>query len=128
MEIPTNQETSAVCHFSYPIGNSVHKFKRMSVYFRDLLTDADTGTNEGNGGNEGIVGKLYIWDNNGWIQFGADGILDTKWGKGTYTILGKKIRAEWNNYHHILSLDDDTSIRIQPLDFAISILQEAKDS
>jgi hypothetical protein len=110
-----NYETSAICHFSYPIGNWSHKFGRMSAFFKGLLTEVEEG-------DAPVKGKRFTWNSSGEIAFGDDRVLKTTWGTGTYESLGpNRVRATWNNHGHILTFcgDSFTSIRIQPLDFEV---------
>jgi hypothetical protein len=116
-EIPTNVETSTVCHFSYPIGNAGHKYNRMSAFFKGLLTTVVNVPNP-----EYIEGATYSWGKNGWIKFGGGGRLETTWGAGVYYTVGvNRVRADWSNHFHVLqftpSFDSCTSVRVQPLDF-----------
>jgi tetratricopeptide (TPR) repeat protein len=119
-EIPTNVATSTVCHFSFPIGNANHKYERMAAFFRDILTTVCSAE------PISVQGRTYLWDiHGGWIKFCADGILDTRWGRGVYYQIGpNRVRADWNNHFHVLtfSADSCTSIRIQPLDFSELVL------
>ena len=112
----TNYETSAICHFSFPIGNWSHKFGRMSVFFKDLLTANDDGV-----ATTRFVGESFTWGASGFIHFGPAGKLETTWGTGTYESIGSRVRATWMNHSHILTFSPDSesyaSIRIQPLDF-----------
>ena len=110
-----NYDTSIVCHFSYPIGNSDHKYARMAAFFKRILDE-----NSDDARVVHITGHTYSWSNNGWVTFGANGYLKTTWGNGEYEILGaNRVRASWHNYVHILTFSADayTSIRVQPPDF-----------
>jgi hypothetical protein len=109
-----NETTASICHFSFPIGNFEHKYRRMSYFFQSLLI-----TPQNPSARPDIRGKQYSWEA-GYIRF--EDILDTTWGKGTYTILGPKmIYAVWNNHWHVLQFNDTfteyTSIRTDPMDF-----------
>ena len=114
----TNYETSAICHFSFPIGNWSHKFGRMAAFFKELLTESATSDSVA----DQLKGQTYLWGDSGWLQFGTAGRLETAWGVGVYTILGpNRVKAVWHNHHHVLQFSPDlnTSIstRVQPLDF-----------
>lgn len=113
----TNYATSAICHFSFPIGNWSHKFGRMATFFKGLLTEAEMG-------GPSVQRKSYTWNSNGAIAFGDEGVLKTTWGTGTYESLGpNRVRATWNNHSHILTFcgESFTSIRVQPMDFDVTI-------
>jgi len=113
----TNYATSAICHFSFPIGNWSHKFGRMSTFFKGLLTEVEEG-------EASVKGKCFTWNSSGAIAFGDEGVLKTTWGTGTYELLGpNRVRATWNNHGHILTFcgDSFTSIRIHPLDFEVAV-------
>jgi len=115
-----NYETSAICHFSFPIGNWSHKFGRMAAFFKGLLTESETESESSL--FEKIQGQTYLWGDNGWLKFGTEGRLETFWGVGVYTILGaNRVKADWHNHHHVLQFSPDLnmciSTRVQPLDF-----------
>jgi hypothetical protein len=118
-EIPTNVETSTVCHFSYPIGNAGHKYNRMSAFFNGLLTTvAPIPIPE----YIHVEGATYSWGKHGWIKFCAGGRLETTWGVGVHYPVGpNRVRADWHGHFHTLQFtptyDSCTSVRIQPLDF-----------
>lgn len=120
-EIPTNVATSTICHFSFPIGDAGHKYERMATFFRDILTAVEGGVEP-----ISVQGRSYVWDiHGGWIKFCADGILETRWGRGVYYQIGaNRVRADWNHHFHVLTFSTNscTSIRIQPLDFSELVL------
>lgn len=112
-----NYETSSICHFSYPIGNFGHKYERMKNFVIDILHKElyDQVLPE-------ILGKSYTWGK-GYIKFTVHG-LETTWGQGVYDILHaetRTIRVFWNNYYHILRMNQDLKsyicIRVGPRDF-----------
>jgi len=113
-DIVTNEATSVISHFSYPIGNFAHKYGRMTKYFLAKMWANEETANS-------LVGKTYNWDTAGTIIFTEAG-LETKWGNGSYKILGPgRVRASWNGYNHYLSFkgpDEFLSIRTSPEDFA----------
>lgn len=114
----TNYETSIVCHFSYPIGNFAHKHHRMKEFLIGLLEKSNTGKSD----QVALVGKTYNWGSSGgYIIFKESSVLQTKWGRGTYEILGNGlVRAIWNNHYHTLKFSDDyygyCSLRTGPRD------------
>jgi hypothetical protein len=117
-DIVTNEATSVLSHFSYPIGNSNHKFQRMSAYFLQKLSRRDSDRIV----LPPIVGKTYIWDT-GYIAF-TDAGLETKWGKGVYEVLGTdRVKASWNGYDHYLTFSNDgsdyMSVRTKPGDHGL---------
>lgn len=118
-EIPTNVDTSTVCHFSYPIGNAGHKYNRMSVFFNELMTKVEKVPIPE---YIHVEGATYSWGKHGWIKFCANGRLETTWGVGVYYAVGpNRVRADWHNHFHVLqftpTFDSCTSVRIQPLDY-----------
>jgi len=119
-----NYETSAICHFSYPIGNSVHKYARMAAFFKRILEEKSED-------NMVVIdGTTFAWGSYGTIRFGAMNHLETIWGHGTYEVLGEnRVRATWNNHAHILTFTTDlsefTSARSHPLDFDIVVGQKS---
>jgi len=118
----TNYATSAICHFSFPIGNWGHKFGRMSAFFKGLLTEVEEG------GVAPVEGKTYSWGESGKITFNDNGVIKTTWGTGTYESLGpNRVRATWNNHSHILTFCGDSyvSIRIHPLDFDLTMVSSS---
>jgi len=119
-----NYDTSIVCHFSYPIGNSGHKYNRMAEFFKRILEEKSEDR------VVDICGKKFTWGPSGTIHFGAANHLATTWGNGTYDVLGKnRVRAIWNNHVHILTFMDAvstyTSVRIHPLDFDLVVGQKS---
>jgi glycosyltransferase involved in cell wall biosynthesis len=127
-EIPTNVETSTICHFSYPIGNAGHKYNRMSAFFNELLTTAVP-----NSESIHVEGATYSWGTNGQIKFCAGGRLETTWGVGVYYTVGpNRVRADWSNHFHVLqftpSFDSCTSVRVQPLDFDLVDCKRTSDT
>ena len=112
--IVDNADTALLCHFSYPIGNFEHKYKRMSVFFESLLLTPYTDI------KCELSGKEYSWES-GYIRFLDDGI-QTPWGKGICKMLDVNVvYAMWNNYAHVLKFNTDftrfMSIRTAPMDF-----------
>jgi len=116
-----NYATSAICHFSYPIGNFGHKFHRMCNFLTKILsTPYPTFIPD-------IIGKKYSWGpkGGGFIKFIIDDwnlIVETTWGKGTVQVLNSTwFIVEWRNHRHVLKFNDDLtnymSIRIHPNDF-----------
>jgi hypothetical protein len=66
-----------------------------------------------------LIGKTYHW-NNGYITF-KNGILETQWGNGNYTIIAPfTVSASWNDFIHTLIFSKDynkySSIRTNPAD------------
>ena len=115
-----NYETSIVCHFSYPIGNSGHKYNRMAEFFKRILEEKSEDR------VVDISGKTYTWGPVGTIHFGAANYLGTTWGHGVYEVLrNNRVRAIWNNHVHILTFTDAvstyTSVRIHPPDFDVVV-------
>jgi glycosyltransferase involved in cell wall biosynthesis len=115
MDIPTNEATSVLSHFSFPIGNAGHKRGRMTKYFLENLLAAKVGTSAPR-----VSGKTYNWGSSGKIVFTETG-LETTWGNGTYAALGpNQVKASWNGYEHYLMFDGDdyVAVRTKPDDYA----------
>ena len=117
-EVVTNEATSVLCHFSFPIGNFGHKYGRMTKYFLAKMSGAEPVF------KSDLVGNTYNWDTAGSIAFTENG-LETTWGNGIYTPLGpNQTRAAWNGYEHYLTFKSDKeefiSVRTKPEDFAIT--------
>ena len=116
-DIVTNEATSLLSHFSFPIGNFAHKFQRMTAYFLKGLARKE-------GTPIKPVGKTYSWGASGSITFGANG-LETTWGTGTYEVLGEgRVKASWNGFEHFLTFFKDggaeyMSVRTKPGDFEV---------
>jgi len=113
-----NYATSSICHFSYPIGNSDHKYARMEAFFRTELTRTEA--------TESWTPATYNWGLHGTISF-SDKQFVTPWGSGTYEHLRKNvIRVCWSGWDHILHFNEDrtraTSVRVSPLDFDVVTL------
>lgn len=116
-DVVTNEATSVLSHFSFPIGNSAHKFQRMTAYFLEKLSakkETDTMPS--------FTGNTYSW-NTGFIRFTEAG-LDTKWGKGVYEVLGEgRVKAGWNGYEHYMTFWNDgadyMSVRTKPGDYGV---------
>jgi len=113
--IVPNEDTASICHFSYPIGNFEHKYKRMSIFFKGLLHTIQEESQI-----DCMYEKQYTWGN-GSIHFRKEGV-DTTWGKGIARRVGShRVIVEWNNFCHILQFNDDfteyLSVRTSPMDF-----------
>lgn len=118
-DIVNNCSTSAICHFSFPIGNFGHKFYRMCEFFSRTLSES------GKPGALDIVGRKYSWGS-GFIKFIMDEsynvVIETTWARGFIVVLGgNRFIVEWMNHRHILKFDDSFStyysIRVNPGDF-----------
>jgi len=110
-----NEATACVCHFSFPIGNFEHKYRRMSHFFKSLLI---TPYNEST--CKDILGKQFSWEA-GYIRF-LDTSIETTWGNGVYSMLDTHVvYAVWNNYYHVIKFNVDfteyMSVRTAPMDF-----------
>jgi glycosyltransferase involved in cell wall biosynthesis len=118
-EVVTNEATSVLCHFSYPIGNFAHKYQRMTAYFRKCLA---ARKEEATMTATAIAGKSYSWES-GYIMFtGSD--LETTWEKGAYKVLGDwRVMASWRGFDHFLTFLNDgaeyISVRTKPEDFGV---------
>ena len=116
-----NYETASICHFSFPIGNSDHKYARMEAFFIAELRKKRNS-------EPWSVNNTYKWGSTGKISFCDSNLLQTTWGPGTYEYLGEnKINATWNNCEHILHFSDDRtqciSLRTGPPDFILTKLE-----
>ena len=116
-----NYETSAICHFSYPIGNFNHKYDRMKNFLAKIL-ESDSNKNYN---LENINNKKYSW-NSGFIFF-KDGILLTTWTPGTFKALDdNKYLVSWAGFNHILKMYKDNneymSVRIGDFDIVMGVL------
>jgi hypothetical protein len=118
--IVDNEETAAICHFSYPIGDFEHKYARMSTFFKNLLITPVSRSRQMD-----IIGKKFSFGS-GYIKIiiTCEGYyeVETRWGKGLFHILDSKtIYAIWNNYYHVIKFNSDCteymSIRTNPTDF-----------
>lgn len=116
-----NYATSSICHFSFPIGNFVHKFYRMRKFAHKIIGQQFTGNI-----TMDLIGKKYSWGSNGYIKFVTDDsswlIVETTWGVGLVNGIDKDIvYVEWRGYGHVLKFNEDLtsyiSIRIKPVDF-----------
>jgi glycosyltransferase involved in cell wall biosynthesis len=115
-DIVTNEATSVLSHFSYPIGNFAHKYGRMTKYLLGKMWAKQATTNF-------TVGKTYNWAKAGTLIFTKTG-LETTWGNGTYETIGPgRVKASWNGYSHHLTFkspDEFLSIRTSPEDFVVT--------
>jgi len=123
-----NYNTSILCHFTFPLGNFLHKFNRMKEFLTQLFAkEAPTSSDSCIcGWREGFChvcdSKSYTldWESNE-VTMSNTSVL-TPWGKGNYRFLHSNvINAEWNGYKHIIYLDNSSfySVRISPQDFHI---------
>lgn len=100
-----NIEGQVLCikHFIAPIGNATDKLVRIKTFLNDeLVKEKDTEN------LDIICNRKYSWENNGYIIFNKDNILNTKWGKGSYNFLDKYIvHAQWCGYKHYLKFNQD---------------------
>lgn len=125
-DIVMNEATSVLSHFSFPIGNFAHKFRRMTAYFlKELSRKGATHMTP--------VGKTFSWGPSGSITFNPT-TLDTSWGNGTYEVLDdNRVKASWKGYEHYLTFynngDEYMSVRLKPDDFGVvfGTLQGAAD-
>ena len=118
-DIPANENTAIICHFSFPIGNFGHKYNRMKTYLNRYLNHFT------------IEDKLKIVDNlkekrfsfaNGFLEFQGPNELLTTWGKGTYEFITADIvRCVWNNHYHVLRFSglNYFGVRTWPNDYVI---------
>ena len=119
---PPNEDTAAICHFSFPIGNFAHKYGRMKRYFTAMLdVAAATTTNR----VCDVIGRTYSWGT-GILHFINDTTLATTWGNGTYTVLDKnRMRVTWNNYYHVIEFTNEgrdyVGVRTFPSDFGVCV-------
>jgi hypothetical protein len=116
-DIVTNEATSVLSHFSFPIGNFAHKYERMTAYFQKRLARKEEGA------TASLVGKSYSWES-AHIVFRINGALETTWGKGTYEVLDdNRVKASWNGFDHYLTLfhngSEYLSVRTKPGDYGV---------
>jgi hypothetical protein len=118
-----NYTTSSICHFSFPIGNFGHKYKRMCDFLYKTL-HRKTSSEE----MLDLIGKKFSWGS-GYIKFivNYEGLykLDTPWGQGSFRIISSSsVCAYWNNHFHVLQFNSQfteyISIRTDPMDFEFS--------
>jgi len=118
-----NYTTSSICHFSFPIGNFGHKYKRMCDFLYKTL-HRKTSSEE----MLDLIGKKFSWGS-GYIKFivNYEGLykLDTPWGQGSFRIISSSsVCAYWNNHFHVLQFNSQfteyISIRTDPTDFEFS--------
>jgi len=127
----TNDDTSIICHFSFPIGNFSHKYHRMKDFFKTLLNTEeplvlkkDACTCDVKQGFCHLCNlsrnNILSWESNQ-VTFNKN-FLHTKWGSGSYKYIHYNvIEATWCRCDHIIILQSDTffSIRTNPLDFEV---------
>lgn len=116
--VVANYDTASICHFSFPIGNSDHKYARMEAFFKAELTKTEV--------TEPWTLGTYSWGH-GQISFHTNRLVTT-WGDGTYEYIRKNVvRATWRTWDHIVCFNEDrtcaTSVRIGPLDFDVVTLR-----
>jgi hypothetical protein len=115
-DLPPQEASATVCHFSFPIGNFGHKYNRMRKYFQKILsikTDRRAP----------IQGRYLPWDL-GFVHFVNDTDVHTKWGPGKYTSLDThRACVIWNNHHHMIQFHESdntySSVRTHPNDFVV---------
>jgi SAM-dependent methyltransferase len=120
---PPNEDTAAICHFSFPIGNFAHKYGRMRRYFTTMLDHVVTPATPNRVCN--VIGRTYSWGT-GILHFINDATLATTWGNGTYAVLDKnRVRVTWNNYYHVIEFTNEgrdyVGVRTFPSDFGICV-------
>ena len=107
-----------LCHFTWPIGNALHKMERMKPHLMHILKKyRESSVNI----QPVLVGFTYQLGHYGWIRFEANGCLVTKWCKGTYEWLGTHcLYASWAGITHFLRFSQDyrtfISVRLADLD------------
>jgi hypothetical protein len=110
---------NVVSHFTWPIGNANHKMQRMTPYLTYIIEKYRGDLVNSNPVN---IGLTFQWGQEGWIRFEANGLLVTKWCKGTYTWVGSRsLHASWAGLTHFLRFNQDyssfISVRLGDLDF-----------
>jgi hypothetical protein len=115
-----NYDTSCICHFSYPIGNFAHKYKRMVEFAKKIFDTQFKGLSIPN-----YICGTFSFGSSGRIEFKEES-LSTTWGSGNYQILDADLRIVkvfWNNHYHIFKFNSSfnkyLSVRIYPADFEI---------
>ena len=120
-ETVDNYDTSTICHFSFPIGNSGHKYNRMAAFMKRILHETGDVT------TQWATDKRYHWNSQNSITFCQANILKTPWKNGTYEYIDNdRIKATWGIYEHVLRFDTERktgiSIRTKPDDFEVVTL------
>ena len=104
---PSAPTDVSICHFVWPLGNAEHKRKRMEAHLSHILKNYQKiyPTQEPLDVTN-ILGRRYCWGN-GYIEFFPNGVLNTIWSAGTYSMLDSRTAyVSWNNFNHIIKLDD----------------------
>jgi hypothetical protein len=110
---------NVVSHFTWPIGNAIHKMERMKPHLIYILKNyRESSVNI----QPVLIGLTYQWGQHGWIRFEANGLLITTWCNGMYEWLGTHfLHASWAGITHFLRFSQDytsfTSVRLDDLDF-----------
>ena len=120
-------DANCICHFTWPIGNTENKKKRMVQFycnFLDSLTPVSINMNS-------ILGLRYSWGSNGYIQMEKEYLLTT-WAAGSYKWIDSHLAVlTWNGYRHILRFNSSytnfISLRISDLDTVRGNLDFIKD-
>jgi hypothetical protein len=103
---PSYQTDVILCHFVWPIGNATHKKNRMIQHVTHLLKNyANIHASIEPFTTPNIIGNIYQW-NGGHICFNDNGVLDTKWSRGTYKWLDKyTMEANWCGCEHLIKMN-----------------------
>jgi lipopolysaccharide biosynthesis glycosyltransferase len=115
-----------LCHFTWPIGNAMHKKYRMINHIDHIFNNyTNIYTHcQGISTPDILLGKVYSWGNtNGVIQFDENRLLTT-WAYGTYKWLNSHLlEASWDRYVHILIMNESYTsfISVRKEDFDITI-------
>lgn len=106
VHIPCDQEASlnpayCVIHFAWPIGNAESKLARMKLYLQNYLENIDWILPNN---SFDPIGRTYQW-NGGKVVFLSNGVLKTSWSLGTWKRWGGFYICEWNNYKHVVRVN-----------------------
>jgi len=104
---PSAPTDIVICHFVWPIGNAQHKLGRMRPHVSHILKYYKQISTTENYSNTILIGKTYSWSSHGWIRFEGNGLLITKWVRGSYEWLdSRSLYARWAGITHFLRFTD----------------------
>jgi len=109
---------NVICHFTWPIGNTVNKKQRMIAYFTNFL---NTYNKQSNITNANLIGRIYHWSNSGFIRMEQNGLLITAWMNGSYYWIDSYCASlSWAGFTHIVKFNSSysqfLSIRLHDLE------------
>ena len=117
---PSGPTNIVLCHFVWPIGNAQHKLGRMRPHVTHVLKHYREITEE-QFKKPVLLETGYEWGS-GWIRIEANGLLVTKWARGSYEWIGSHtMYAMWAGIIHFLRFNatytEYMSVRLGDLDY-----------